>query len=157
MPLPVGTNAPDFSLTNTEGKVFQLSKDWANQPGIIYFYPKDFTPGCTTEACAFRDHYEELVTWGIPIIGISTDSVDTHRKFKQKYNIQFPLLSDESGRVISAYDAKLPFLNISKRVTYIIDESHRIQLAIENFFVPDTHIKEALLHLKQRFGAVISN
>jgi peroxiredoxin Q/BCP len=154
MPLKIGTTAPDFTLKNSTGEVFQLSKDWAGKPGIIYFYPKDFTPGCTVEACAFRDHYEDLVNWGIPIVGISTDSVQTHRKFKQKYNIQFDLLSDESGQVVTDYHAKLPFLNIAKRVTYIIDQDHKVQLAIENFLVPDTHIKEALLHLKQRLETI---
>lgn len=150
MALRVGIKAPDFALNCEDGSLFKLSESWAGKPGIIYFYPKDFTPGCTAEACAFRDNYQDLAQWGLPVVGISTDDESTHRRFKKQHNIPFNLLADTNAKVSALYDAKLPFLNISKRITYVIDEQHIIRLAVENFFVADTHIKEVILHLKEQ-------
>jgi peroxiredoxin Q/BCP len=149
MALRVGTKAPDFALVGADGKTFTLSKDWAGSPGIIYFYPKDFTPGCTAEACAFRDSHQDLAAWGIPVVGISTDSAESHRRFAREHKIPFPLLSDLNGAVSKLYSAKVPFLNMSKRVTYLVDANHTIVAVVENFFVADAHVKEILAELKQ--------
>lgn len=151
MALTVGTKAPDFALKCADGTTFKLSEDWANKPGIIYFYPKDFTPGCTMEACAFRDNYQDLAEWGIPVVGISTDSVESHSRFQRKYELPFTLLSDLTGEVTEAYKAKVLFLPIAKRITYVLDANHVVKLVVENFLAIDTHVREALAHLKGEY------
>lgn len=94
--------AADFSLPDQENKVHTLG-DYAGQWLVVYFYPKDDTPGCTTEACSFRDEYEYLQEQGLHLVGISKDSVASHAKFAAKYKLKFPLLSDPTGEVIKAY------------------------------------------------------
>ncbi|MCS6833592.1 MAG: peroxiredoxin, partial [Flammeovirgaceae bacterium] len=126
MALPVGTKAPDFKLPSTTGQLFSLSEDLKNMPCVLYFYPKDFTSGCTKEACSFRDAYDQFKTLGIRIIGISRDSIETHLKFKKHYNLPFELLCDADGKVTKLYDAKLPIINLPARITYLLDESHTI-------------------------------
>jgi len=96
--------APDFSLPDQNGKLRNLS-DWAGKYLVLYFYPKDDTPGCTTEACSFRDEYELIQEAGAEVVGISLDSPASHRKFAKKYSLKFTLLSDESGKTIDAYGA----------------------------------------------------
>jgi peroxiredoxin Q/BCP len=96
--------APDFSLLDQNGVIRSLS-DYGGKWLIVYFYPKDDTPGCTTEACSFRDEYSYLKSLGLEIIGISKDSVKSHAKFAEKYQLQFPLLADEDHAVTEAYGA----------------------------------------------------
>lgn len=102
--LPVGSLAPDFSLPTSEGDTFQLASHrgrWV----VLYFYPKDMTPGCTTEACEFRDQVGELSQLGAVVVGVSGDSLQSHRKFKEKHNLNFPLLADREVAVAKAYGA----------------------------------------------------
>lgn len=96
--------APDFALRDQDGNTHQLT-DYAGKWVIIYFYPKDDTPGCTTEACSFRDEYDYIQENGAVVLGVSKDSVASHKKFATKYNLHFPLLSDESLDIIKAYGA----------------------------------------------------
>lgn len=96
--------APDFSLPDQAGTTRSLG-DYAGGWLIVYFYPKDDTPGCTTEACSFRDEYDYLQEQGVSVVGISKDSVKSHAKFAEKYNLHFPLLADEDGAMIQAYGA----------------------------------------------------
>ncbi len=96
--------APDFSLPDQDGKTHKLA-DYRGKWLVIYFYPKDETPGCTAEACSFRDEYKYIQDQGAEIVGISRDSVKSHKKFATKYQLNFPLLSDESAEVIKAYNA----------------------------------------------------
>jgi len=96
--------APSFSLPDQTGTVHTLEQ-YRGQWLIVYFYPKDDTPGCTTEACSFRDEYATLQSKGLNVVGISKDSVKNHAKFAEKFHLNFPLLSDESGEVINAYGA----------------------------------------------------
>ncbi len=96
--------APPFSLPDQDGTIHKLS-DYAGKWLVIYFYPKDDTPGCTTEACSFRDEYDYIKEHGAVVLGISKDSVASHKKFAEKYNLHFPLLSDESTETIKAYNA----------------------------------------------------
>lgn len=96
--------APDFALNDQDGVTRQLT-DYAGKWVILYFYPKDDTPGCTTEACSFRDEYDYIQDNGAVVLGVSKDSVASHKKFATKYNLHFPLLSDESLDVIKAYGA----------------------------------------------------
>jgi peroxiredoxin Q/BCP len=97
-------SASIFSLADQDGKIHNLS-DYAGQWVILYFYPKDDTPGCTTEACSFRDEYDYIKEQGAVVLGISKDSVTNHKKFALKYNLHFPLLSDEDLKTIKAYNA----------------------------------------------------
>lgn len=94
----------DFELNDQDGKLVRLS-DFGKKMKLIYFYPKDDTPGCTTEACSLRDNYHRLEALGVQIVGISKDSVESHKKFSQKYKLNFPILSDPEHKVIEAYGA----------------------------------------------------
>jgi len=140
MALSLHEKAPDFTLPATGNKNITLSKDFEGQPLILYFYPKDFTPGCTTEACSFRDTILSLKDVAINIIGISKDDILTHERFKKIHNLPFDLLSDLSGEVIKKYDAMLPILNIVKRVTYVLDENHTIIGIYQNMFDAKSHV-----------------
>ncbi len=102
MPIEVNIPAPDFSLADENGKVQRLS-DYAGKPVLLYFYPKDDTPGCTTEACNFRDDYSVYERAGVVILGVSPDSSKSHAKFKQKYHLPFTLLADEGHKVCELY------------------------------------------------------
>jgi peroxiredoxin Q/BCP len=150
MALKVGTKAPNIILPSTNGKDFNLSSEWAGKPGIIYFYPKDFTGGCTKEACDFRDQFAEFRNLELEVIGISTDDIPTHIRFKAAHRLPFELLADKDGIVAKAYDAKVPFLNISKRITYFLDNQHIIQASYEDFFAGDKHVQEILKKLRSQ-------
>ena len=102
--LQEGAEAPDFTLQSDEGKPVSLS-DFRGKKVVIYFYPKDDTPGCTTEACGFRDAYDDILEKGAVVIGISADSVEKHGKFKSKYNLPFHLVSDPEKQTIQAFGA----------------------------------------------------
>lgn len=102
--LQEGTRAPDFALEDDAGKVWKLS-DFAGKPLVLYFYPRDNTPGCTTEACAFRDRYAAFRDRGIEVVGVSPDTAASHRKFKEKFSLPFILLADPEKRVLAAYGA----------------------------------------------------
>ncbi len=97
-------NAPEFTLPDQDNQSRSLS-DWAGKWLVLYFYPKDDTPGCTKEACSFRDEYEVIKEAGAEVVGVSKDSPKSHKKFAKKYNLNFTLLSDESGETIEAYGA----------------------------------------------------
>lgn len=97
-------NAPDFELPDQDGKTHKLS-DYLGKWVVLYFYPADDTPGCTTEACSFRDNFEELVKEGVSILGVSKDTVTSHKKFHDKYGLNFTLLADPEHKVIEKYDS----------------------------------------------------
>lgn len=150
MALKIGTPAPDFTLPSTERDTFTLSKDMAGKPCILFFYPKDFSKVCTKEACEFRDHFADFRGLDVTVIGISRDDIDTHRRFKQQYNLPFELLSDASGEVCKKYDALVPILGIPKRITYLLDASHKIVAAYQEFFGARQHIETMLEELKKQ-------
>ncbi|NJL15082.1 MAG: peroxiredoxin [Microscillaceae bacterium] len=147
MALQVGSKAPDFTLPATGGLSFTLSQEAAGQAVILYFYPKDFTPGCTAEACDFRDNIAQFSDLSIPVFGISRDSVLTHEKFKEKYQLPFALLADESGRVAKAYQALIPLIGLTKRITYLLDKNHQIAAVYESMFGAKQHIKAMIAQL----------
>lgn len=144
MALTIGTLAPDFTLQSTSDNNLTLSKDLAGSACILYFYPKDFTPGCNAEACEFRDHFEEFKNLDIPVFGISKDSLKTHLKFQKKYQLPFELLSDRNGEVTKLYDALMPILNLPSRVTYLLDDKHIIRAVNKERFGARNHIKAML-------------
>ena len=144
MPLPINSQAPDFTLPSTEGKNFHLSKDASGKALILYFYPKDFTRGCTKEACEFRDQFQVFRNLDILIYGISTDTIEVHNKFREKHNLPFHLLADTKGHVSKLYKSKMPLLNISKRITYLLDKNHKIQAVYQNLFGAENHIKKMI-------------
>ena len=124
--LEIGTKAPEFSLQDQNGEMHSLS-DYKGQKVILYFYPKDMTGGCTSQACNYRDLYPQLREKGAVVLGVSKDSVASHKKFEEKYGLPFTLLSDADLSVITAYDVLRPSKDgkPSKsliRSTYLIDE-----------------------------------
>ncbi|KXK32744.1 MAG: alkyl hydroperoxide reductase [Candidatus Brocadia sinica] len=127
MPVKVGDPAPDFQVKDDTGKMRTLS-EFRGKKVALYFYPKDNTPGCTKEACSFRDGYSALQEAGIVILGVSFDSPESHRKFKEKQNLPFILLSDGKKEVAEAYGASGGLLGslMAKRYTYLIDEYGKI-------------------------------
>ena len=125
--LKIGDDAPTFTLPDSLGNQVSLN-DYKGKWVVLYFYPKDDTPGCTTEACHFRDDFKSLEAIGAKVIGVSIDDSFSHKKFAEKYNLPFPLLSDASGEVASRYGALNNFLviKLAKRYTYLINPQGKI-------------------------------
>lgn len=134
--LEIGTKAPDFALPDQNGEMHSLS-DYKGQKVILYFYPKDNTPGCTQQACNFGELYPQFQEKGAAVIGISKDSVASHKKFEEKYSLPFTLLSDTELKAIQAYDVWKEKKNYGKvsmgvvRTTYLIDEEGKIAKAFD--------------------------
>lgn len=148
MPLSENSTAPNFTLPSTEGKDFSLNKDAAGKPLIIYFYPKDFTPGCTKEACEFRDSFAFFRDLDIPVYGISRDSVETHHKFREAHNLPFHLLADTDGKVAELYKASVPLIKFTRRITYLLDAQHNIVGVYTNLFGATKHIHQMIEKVK---------
>ena len=125
--LKIGDDAPTFALPDSQGNQVNLT-DYKGKWLVLYFYPKDDTPGCTTEACHFRDDFKFLESLGAKVVGVSIDDSFSHKKFAEKYNLPFPLLSDSSGEVASRYGALNNFLviKLAKRYTYLINPQGKI-------------------------------
>ena len=125
--LKIGDDAPTFTLPDSQGNQVSLN-DYKGKWAVLYFYPKDDTPGCTKEACQFRDDFKTLEALGAKVIGISIDDSFSHQKFAEKYNLPFPLLSDASGDVADRYGALNNFLviKLAKRYTYLINPKGKI-------------------------------
>ncbi|MEA5619445.1 peroxiredoxin [Cronbergia sp. UHCC 0137] len=123
MPLAVGTVAPAFTTKDTNGNSVSLS-DFAGKTVVLYFYPKDDTPGCTKQACSFRDAQSDYHTKDVVVLGVSADDEASHQAFTTKYNLNFPLLADTDKALITAYDVDGG--GYAKRVTYVIDPSGKI-------------------------------
>ena len=149
--LDTGTKAPDFILTDKNGKEVSLS-DFLGKKVVLYFYPKDNTPGCTRQACAFAGLYKQFKEKNIEVIGISKDSVASHQKFAEKHGLDFVLLSDPELMAIKAYDVwqeKKLYGKVSMgvvRTTYIIDEKGYIEKVMPKV-KPDTNAAEILAEL----------
>ncbi len=142
--LNIGDNAPDFELLNQEGKIVRLS-DLKGKPVVIYFYPKDFTTGCTAEAKDFNENIDSITSEGAVVLGISSDSVDSHKRFSQKLGLKFNLLSDTDRKVIKAYGALVG--SRTRRMTYIIDREGKVAFVFPKV-TPVGHSKEVLEKLK---------
>jgi peroxiredoxin Q/BCP len=144
----VGAQAPDFTLPDQAGNQVSL-KDFRGQKAVVlYFYPKDNTTGCTAEACAFRDSYEVFKEAGAEVIGISSDSEDTHQGFASRYQLPFVLLSDKGGKVRKQYGVPTTLGVIPGRVTYVIDKDGVVRHIFNSQFMATKHVNEALQVLK---------
>ena len=152
MTISANIPAPDFELLDDSGASRRLS-DFRGQPVILYFYPADDTPGCTKEACNFRDDYSEYQKAGVTILGVSPDSVKSHIKFKTKYQLPFPLLADAEHKVCNAYGVWGPKKLMGReyegvlRTTFLIDSNGKIARVFENVR-PAEHSGEVLAALK---------
>jgi len=122
VPLKVGDKAPDFTLTDSAREKVTLSRTLEKGPVLLAFFPKAFTPGCTKENQAYRDRHAEVLAKGASVLGISTDSPETLKKFKDEYKLPFVLLSDEKGAVIDQYGGRIPVLGVANRVTYVVGQ-----------------------------------
>ncbi|MBI2845732.1 MAG: peroxiredoxin [Chloroflexi bacterium] len=142
--LKVGDTAPDFSLLAHSGEQVRLAQFRGKNWVVLYFYPKDETLGCTAEACAFRDNYSAFQQAGAEVIGISGDSITSHRHFSYRNRLPFPLLSDEENAVRKLYGVQPTYGLIPGRVTFIIDPQGKIRHIFDSQFNPEAHIQEAL-------------
>ncbi len=149
MALKLNTQAPNFTLDSTSGSAFSLQKEMEGKPCILYFYPKDFTMGCTAEACEFRNEFAEFQGVDVPIFGISKDDIPTHLKFKTQYKLPFELLADTAGLVTKMYDALVPLIGIPNRTTYLLDATHKIIGVYDNLLYPKGHISAMLKTIKK--------
>lgn len=148
--LKTGTTAPDFTLPDQDGKSVTLSKLLAKGPVLLYFYPADFTPGCTKEACMLRDAHADILDVGVTVIGVSAQDEDSHSKFQQKHNLPFTLLADTEHSVARLYDADGMF-GMTKRITYLINNDGTIDDAVNAMFRISAH-EELLNEALQRYA-----
>jgi thioredoxin-dependent peroxiredoxin len=153
MTIEIGQKAPDFELQSNENKQVKLS-DFKGKNVVLFFYPKDMTPGCTTEACDFRDYHSEFSDLNTVILGISPDPIKSHQKFIEKHGLPFLLLADEEHKVAELYDVWKLKKNFGKeymgieRSTFIIDQSGNLVKEWRKVKVAD-HVKEALEFIKE--------
>lgn len=146
--LKEGTTAPEIEGTLDSGEPFKLTDYRGQKNVVLYFYPKDFTPGCTREACAFRDNYEDVERHDAVIVGVSADSVDSHKSFREKHELPFPLIADPEKRIVKQYEA-VGFLGLTTaRITYVIDKQGTIRRALRHDFAIGKHLPEVLDALK---------
>jgi peroxiredoxin Q/BCP len=156
MTLNIGDPAPEFSLPDAQGNLVNLA-DLKGRRVVLYFYPRDNTPGCTKEACAFRDAYSEFEGKNIVVLGVSTDDAKSHEKFATKFNLPFPLLVDADGKVATAYESYglkkfmgKEYIGITRN-TFVIDSEGKIE-RIYKKVKPETHIQQLLKDLDEHSG-----
>ena len=145
--LEVGDSAPGFTLPSASGKTVSLS-DFRGREVVLFFYPMDNSPVCTTEACSFRDSHEAFRDAGAEVIGISSDSPESHRRFADRFRLPFLLLSDMHGDVRERYGVPKTFGLIPGRVTYLIDREGVVRHVFSSQFEPARHVTEALTVLR---------
>jgi len=140
--LKVGDLAPEFSAQDQHGTAISLAGLLERGRLVLYFYPKDFTPVCTAQACTFRDASSELGTLSANVVGVSGDPVDSHQRFAEKHGVPFSLIADPERRIIKPYRALLPIINHTLRVTYVIDTNRRILGAFHHEFSATKHLDD---------------
>lgn len=145
----VGDKAPDFELERQDGGLFRLYDLLRSKNVVLYFYPKDSTPGCTKQACEFRDQYEVFKEHGAEVVGISSDSVESHQKFERAYKLPFTLLSDPGGQVRKLYKVPRKLGLLPGRVTYIIDRDGVVRYVFNSMTKPLEHVSTALDVLRE--------
>lgn len=143
--LKVGDRAPDFELKNQDGETIKLSTLLKNGPAVVYFYPKDETAGCTAEACAFRDRFDVFQQAGASVVGISSDSVESHSGFASHHNLPFLLLADTEGAVRKSWNVTPAFLGLFPgRMTFVIDRLGIVQHVFTSNLNMTKHVDEAI-------------
>ena len=147
--IKVGDVAPPFSLPDQSGKTVSLKELLGEKWIVLYFYPKDDTPGCTAESCAFRDSYDVFKEAGAEVIGVSGDSSQSHQQFAQKYNLPFTLLSDTNNQLRKVYGVPTTLFILPGRVTYVIDPKGIVQHIFNSQLDFKAHVDEALNAIKQ--------
>lgn len=147
--IKVGDAVPDFSLSSQLGKNIS-PKDYRGQKAlVIYFYPKDETPGCTKQACSFRDHYEDFRNEGVEILGISSDSVSSHQNFATHHKLPFPILADAGGKIRKLFGVPKTMGLLPGRVTYVVDKNGIVRHIFSSQLQATRHIEEALKAIKK--------
>lgn len=139
--------APELSAPDETGRTRTLS-EFRGRPVVLYFYPKDGTPGCTREACAFRDEWKRIEATGAQVVGVSLDSVESHAAFKKQHALPFPLLADTEGKVLAAYGVPKNPKGYASRTTFVIDENGVIRRIFPEVD-PAVHVKEVLAVLEE--------
>ena len=148
----VGDKAPDFTLPSQSGEPVRLQDRLGERVIVLYFYPKDNTPGCTAEACAFRDSHETFTDAGAEVIGVSSDSADKHAAFAGQHKLPFTLLADQGSRVRKAYGVPAVLGVIPGRVTYVIDRDGIVRQIFNSMTNISGHVNDALEMVKQLQG-----
>jgi peroxiredoxin Q/BCP len=149
MALQVGDKIPHFLAKDGHGNDFDSASVVGKKPAVFYFYPKDNTPGCTAQACSFRDQYEDFKDLGAEVMGISSDSIDSHKKFAKQYKLPFILLSDNTKKIRNLFGVKPNLFGlIPGRVTYVVDKEGVIQLIFDSVMAT-SHIPRALEMIKK--------
>lgn len=143
-----GQRAPEFTLPDANGKPVRLA-DFSGKPVVLYFYPKDDTPGCTKEACSFRDQYQDFQDAGAVVIGVSSDSSESHRKFAAKHRLPFTLLADRGGEVRKRYGVPATLGLLPGRVTFVIDGGGVVRHVFNSQLDATRHVTEALGTLRR--------
>ena len=150
--IQVGDKAPDFTLPSQAGEPVQLTDRLGERVVVLYFYPKDETPGCTREACAFRDSHEVFAEAGAEVIGVSSDSVERHAAFAGHHELPFTLLSDQGGQVRKSYGVPATLGLLPGRVTYVIDRTGTVRHVFGSQMNIGRHVEDALAVVKQLQG-----
>jgi peroxiredoxin Q/BCP len=149
MSLKVGDRVPDFTLPDQDGKATSLSELLTGGCLVLYFYPKDDTPGCTAEACTFRDEYQEFAEAGGGVVGVSSDDVASHRHFADKHRLPFRLLSDRDGELRRRFGVPRTLGILHGRVTYVIDSQGTVRHMFNSALRTRQHVEEALRIVRQ--------
>jgi peroxiredoxin Q/BCP len=148
MEIKVGDNAPNFDGATSHGSKLGLKDFLGKKNVVLYFYPKDDTPGCTREACSFRDNLKRIRDMGAEIVGVSLDDVESHKRFAEKYQLPFPLVSDSDKRIAAAYGVLRDPPTMTNRVTFIIDKKGKIAKIYRKVDVSQ-HSEEVVTELKK--------
>ncbi|NGZ89594.1 peroxiredoxin [Psychroflexus maritimus] len=149
MTLSIGDIVPNFKSKNQDGEEFNSAEIIGKKPVVIFFYPKDFTPGCTKEACNFRDAYKDFQDYGAEVIGISGDSEKSHQRFAKKHQLPYTLLSDSSGKIRKKFGVKKSLLGlVPGRETFVLDKNGMLQMRFNNLDA-NRHMKKALQKIKE--------
>lgn len=148
--IKVGEQAPEFEAPLGNGKTFRLKDYRGRRNLVLYFFPKDFTPGCTKEACSFRDRRAEIAGLDAEVVGVSYDSAERHAQFAEKYSLPYPLVSDADGSIAKKYGVtRLGGWLPPKRITFVIDKNGVVRHTIHAELQIDLHIDDALKYLKE--------
>ena len=141
----VGDHAPDFSATTSDGNTIRLADFLGKRALVLFFYPKDGTPICTQEACAFRDSYDLFIDAGADVIGVGSDTEESHRTFARQHKLSFPLISDVDGSLRKTFAVSKTLGIFPGRVTYVIDQAGIIRQIFSAQFASDEHVRQALI------------